>query len=70
MRLLRPRNYVYTGEPIPEWNAKDHAAFLAHFQKSILCSLEKRGLITHSQKERCELEVEKLYTRSDNKHQV
>lgn len=62
---MKPKNYVYAGDPIPELNAQQHAAFLRNLQKAMLCSLEKRELISHLQKERCMLEVEKLYTRSD-----
>lgn len=69
-RLLKPREYVYAGEPIPELNEQQHTAFLMNFQKAILRSLERRNLLSHSQTERCLLELEKQRTQSDNQHQV
>lgn len=68
-QLLKPREYVYVGEPIPELNKQQHAAFLMNFQKAILRSLERRNLLSHSQTERCLLELEKQRTHS-NQHQA
>ena len=62
MRLLY-REFVYVGDPVPELNEQEHAAFLMNIQKSILLSLEKRKLLTHSQRERCLVELEKQYSR-------
>lgn len=62
MRLLH-REFVYVGDPVPELNEQEHAAFLMNIQKSILLSLEKRKLLTHSQWERCLVELEKQYNR-------
>lgn len=64
MRLLY-REFVYVGDPVPELNVneQEHAAFLMNIQKSILLSLEKRKLLTHSQRERCLVELEKQYSR-------
>lgn len=56
---MKHREFVYVGEPVPELNEREHAAFLMDFQKSILLSLEKRNLLTASQRERCLLELEK-----------
>lgn len=53
------REFVYVGDPIPELNEQEHAAFLMNIQKSILLSLEKRKLLTSSQCERCLNEIEK-----------
>ena len=57
------REYVYVGEPIPNLNGQEHAAFLMNIQKSILLSLEQRKLLTHSQQESCLAELEKQYSR-------
>ena len=62
LRLLY-REFVYVGDPVPELNEQEHAAFLMNIQKSILLSLEKRKLLTHSQRERCLVELEKQYSR-------
>ncbi len=59
--ILKHREFIYVGEPVPELNEREHAAFLMNFQRSILLSLEKRDLLTTSQRERCLLELEKQY---------
>ena len=59
--ILKHREFIYVGAPVPELNEQEHAAFLMNFQKSILLSLEKRNLLTTSQRERCLLELEKQY---------
>ena len=51
------REFVYVGDPVPELNEQEHAAFLMNIHKSILLSLEKRKLLTHSQRERCLVEL-------------
>ena len=56
------REFVYVGDPVPELNEQEHAAFLMNIQKSILLSLEKRKLLTHSQCERCLAKLEKQYS--------
>lgn len=58
---MKHREFVYVGEPVPELNEQEHAAFLVNIQKSILLSLEKRNILTTSQRERCLLELEKQY---------
>lgn len=58
---MKHREFIYVGEPVPELNEQEHAAFFMNFQKSILLSLEKRNLLTASQRERCLLELEKQY---------
>lgn len=62
LRLLH-REFVYVGDPVPELNEQEHAAFLMNIQKSILLSLEKRKLLTRSQRERCLVKLEKQYSR-------
>ena len=56
---MKHREFVYVGEPIPELNEREHAEFLMNIQRSILLSLEKRNLLTASQRERCLLAIEK-----------
>ncbi len=56
---MKHREFVYVGEPVPELNEREYAAFLMNIQRSILFSLEKRNLLTTSQRERCLLELEK-----------
>ena len=54
---MKHRDFVYTGEPVPKITQEDYPDFLLQYQRSILLSLVKRGLITLSQCERC---IEKL----------
>lgn len=56
---MKHREFVYAGEPVLELNEQEHAAFLMNIQTAILLSLEKRDLLTASQRERCVLELEK-----------
>ncbi len=65
--LLKHREFVYVGGPVPKLNEREHAAFLMNFQKSILLSLEKRNLLTASQRERCLLELEKQHSLNQKK---
>lgn len=58
---MKHREFIYVGESIPELDEQEHAAFFMNFQRSILLSLEKRKLLTASQRERCLLELEKQY---------
>lgn len=58
---MKHRDFIYVGEPVPELNEQDHAEFLMSIQKSILFALEKRNLLTASQRERCLLELEKRH---------
>ncbi len=60
---MKSREFVYVGEHVPQITEQEHAEFYLHFQKSILASLEKRGLLTHSQYESCIDELEKQYGR-------
>lgn len=59
--MLKHREFVYVGDPAPEINEQEHAAFLMNMQRAILLSLEKRKLLTASQRERCMVELEKQY---------
>ena len=60
---MQVRNFVYVGGPVPELNEQENAAFLLNLQKGVLLSLEKRQLLTSSQKQRCIAELEKQYSR-------
>ena len=64
---MKHREFVYVGEAVPELNEWEHAAFLMNFQNSILLSLEKRNLLTASQRERCWLELEKQHSLKQKK---
>ena len=59
---MKHREFVYVGNPVPELNEQEHAAFLMNIQKSVLLSLEQRKLLTHSQCERCLAELEQQYS--------
>lgn len=61
------REFVYVGDPVPELNGQEHAAFLMNIQRSIVLSLEKRKLLTPSQRERCLVELEKQYSQNQKK---
>lgn len=60
--IVKHREFIYVGEPVPELDAREHAAFLMNFQRAVLLSLEKRNLLTASQRERCLRELEKQYS--------
>ncbi len=65
--LLKHREFVYVGDPAPEINEQEHTAFLMNMQRAILLSLEKRNLLTASQRERCMVELEKQYRQIQKK---
>lgn len=59
VHTAKHREFIYVGDPIPQLSEREHAAFLVSMQKAVLYSLEKRELLTSSQRERC---FEKLET--------
>ena len=61
---MKHREFVYVGDPVPQLNEQEHAKFLLNVQKSILFSLEKRNLLTGSQRERCLTILENQYNQS------
>ena len=67
---VKHREFVYAGEPVPELNEREHAAFLMNIERSILLSLEKRNLLTTSQRERCLIEIEKQYSLNQKKQRL
>jgi len=57
--MLKHREFIYTGEPVLGLNGQEDAAFLLNIQRAVIWSLEKRKLLTASQRERCMTELEK-----------
>lgn len=64
---MKHREFIYVGDPIPELNEQEHAAFLMNIQRAILLSLEKRNLLTASQQKHCLLALEKQHSSNQNK---
>lgn len=60
---MKHREFVYTGEPIPTINKKEHTEFLINAERSIFLSLRKRDLLTAAQLEQCIAELEKQSNR-------
>lgn len=63
----KAREFVSVGDPVPELNEQEHAAFLMNIQRSIVLSLEKRKLLTPLQRKRCLAALEKQYSQSQRK---
>jgi len=61
--LLKSREYVYAGEPVPQVTEREYPEFYLQFQRAVLASLMKRGLLSRSQHDRCIAEMEKQYDR-------
>lgn len=61
--MAKHREFIYVGDPVPQINEQEHEAFFIHVQQSILLSLEKRDLLTHSQYERCTAKLEEQHNR-------
>lgn len=57
------REFVYSGEAFENVSEQSNGGFLWHFQKAVLASLLKRGLLNRSQFDRCNEELEKQFTR-------
>ena len=51
--------YVYAGDEVPKISEEEHAEFLLNVQRAILYSLEKKNLLTRTQRDRCLAELEK-----------
>ncbi len=47
---MKHREFRYVGDPVPELNERAHAEFFMNIQRSILLSLEKRNLLTASER--------------------
>lgn len=67
---MKQKEYVYVGGPVPDLNRQEYAGFLIHLEKSVLYSLEKRALISPSQRDRCLAGIEELHTKDGKKHQA
>ena len=59
--LLKQREFVYVGEPIPKIDKYKNADFLLNLQKSMLLSLARRKLLNTSQTERIMAEIERQH---------
>ncbi len=59
---MKHREFSCTGEAVSELDEKECAAFILNFQKAVLLSLEKRKLLTASQRERCVAALDKQET--------
>ncbi|MDO4344458.1 MAG: hypothetical protein Q4C50_06595 [Eubacteriales bacterium] len=64
---MKYREFVYVGDAVSELNEQEHAAFLMNIQKSIVLSLEKSGMLTSSQRERCLIALEEQYSQNQKK---
>lgn len=58
---MKKRKFVYTGDSVPELKWQEHGVFFYNIQRAVLFSLEKRSLLTSSQRERCLAELEGRY---------
>ncbi len=58
---MKHRSFLYTGGAAPELNPKEHPAFFLNMQRAVLMSLEKKKLLTSSQRERCMEILEEQY---------
>ena len=68
--MLKHKEPVYEGEPIPDLNEPKYAEFLLHLEKSVLYALKDRNLLTRSQMEQCIRETERLHTRDCCRHRA
>ena len=55
--MRKYKEYIYAGEPVPELDVQEHAEFFTLMQKAVLYSLEKRNLLSKSQRDRCLAEI-------------
>ncbi len=58
---MKHRSFLYTGGAAPELSPKEHPAFFLNMQRAVLMSLEKKKLLTSSQRERCMEILESQY---------
>ena len=59
------REFVCVDDPASKITEQESAAFLLEIQKAMLVSLEKRGLLNHSQYGRCIEKLESEYRREN-----
>ena len=55
---MKPRNWAYVGEDIPDIDPTENADFLLCMQNAMLGSLVKRNLLTTSQMEQIKENIE------------
>lgn len=68
---MKVREFVLTGDPAPDPDGEEYAAFLLQIRKGILFSLEQRKLLTLLQREQCLKRLEKQYRQKEgNKRQA
>ena len=60
---LSKREWIYAGEPVPDLNDQEYTALLRNVQRAVLFSLEARGMLTASERSRCEAALTEEYTR-------
>lgn len=60
---MTKREFVYSGEVPEKISEQNYAAFILHYQKSVLASLLKRNLLSQVQFNRCVEELEKQFTK-------
>lgn len=53
------KKFVPIEEPILNWDEENNVTFIMNVQMAILVSLEKRGLLTYSQRKECQSRLEK-----------
>ncbi|MDR0906582.1 MAG: hypothetical protein LBN00_10495 [Oscillospiraceae bacterium] len=58
---MKPREFAYNGEPIPKLDTRENADFVLLFQKGMLLSLVKRGLLTAAQMDSVMTNLERKY---------
>lgn len=56
---MKCHEFIYDGEPALKMTEQEYTAFYLQFEKSIMVSLKKRGLLTDLQYERCMEELER-----------
>lgn len=60
---MKPRNWAYVGESIPDIDPTENADFLLCMQNAMLASLVKRKLLTVSQMEQIKENIESRATK-------
>lgn len=63
---MKRHEFIYDGEPALKMTEQEYTTFYLKFEKSIMASLKKRGLLTDLQYEHCIEEIEKQYNNNIN----
>lgn len=64
---MEHREFKYVGDEKINLMENENAEFLLNFQKAILIALEKKQLLTRSQRERCYEMIESRQLNNDKK---